>query len=1472
MEYREFNEYQTPLSKIVDDIPKEVYTELLSTIDDIEFISRLASKDMKTIEETPKTEDGKVIVDIASPHRLRDMNYFREAAIHFQTHGCYTLAAPSSHPLSEYTKFWNTEADRIKNGMFREDGEWIPGGLYWYWNYCPMERTKRRKESSKRSDRVVDFPDIFLGDYLFFHYLEQAMEVGEHGELLKTRGVGWHGPNSEPVLTQEGWKTYGDISEGDYLIDRRGFPTKVLEVYPQGQKDIYEVALHDGRVVRCGKEHLWAVYDKCKGAANKGKLYTYSTKYLMQSKLYWKNKNGDSLYKFYIPDIEPVQYSEKNLPIGPYALGLLLGDGSLTTEQIRIACCDEDSKETIPNFLESLGYGFGVSKYDDGINYSVTDSIRCPFIMHHGGINPYGKNRLKQALENLELIVNTSGKFIPNIYKKASVEQRLELLKGLMDSEGSSYGRGSIEFANSNFKLIKDAEELVRSLGMNCRLSKGRNKNKQEYRLHIRTNIPIFKLTRKLNGQRRNSRAKNTPIISIKKLGYKEESTCFLVDNDEHLYLTTDFIPTHNSYKQASFGPRKALFVQNSSTFYAAFEKEFLIKDGVLNKTWGYLDFLAQHTPFPRMRLKDTIMEKKFGYKDPKTSAEKGILSTIIGVSAKDDPDKLRGKRGDIFFEEHGVFPQIKKAWQVSLDSVEDGENVFGLMCAGGCLTKNNLVWTNDGNLVTIDKLSPENGILGFDINNQTISKEPITYWQPPTKKECLRITTNTGRFIECSTDHPILWSRGNYNRTIEAPRVNGKRRAKSFKKIDFKLAESIKIGDQLATAGEVNIFGSKTMWEPRLIGCLIGDGSYGHDKTPVLSNCEEEINKYVEDNFDCTVEKQYITKLGKVYKEIRIKGITKQLRELGIYTQTKLNKRLPTNFHSYCRESMSELIGGLFDTDGYLSGLRTISLSQASKEILLEVQIALQKFGIHGNIMYKKPNLNNIKSKNGHYELEIRDKLSILNFKKYIKLSVREKQDRLDKTAKFVLNTKERNASPFPGIKFERVISIEYLGLQEVYNLTAGKTNTYLGNGIITHNTGGTLGADFEGAEDMHYNPASYHIYGIPNIFDRFATGKTKTGFFWGAYLNRANCYDENGMPDIVKALKEILLDRYNVTKASTDPVHITQRKAERPITPQEAVMRVEGNFFPVSDLKDHLEKCRVEGNSFTDGNYVGRLIIEESKVKWEESFDLSPIRVYPIKDNKVDGALEIFVHPKKMGNKPVPNRYIAGIDPIDDDSSTTNSLPSIFIFDLFTDEIVAEYTGRPRFANDFYEICRRLLIYYDARANYENDKKGLFQYFELHKCLYLLVETPQILRDMQYVKTAGYGNKSLGTNSGKTINAWGRRLQRDWLLAPAINKNTDEDGNIIDNTLNLHKIRSLAYLEELIKWNSDGNFDRVSAMGMCMILRADKMKFLDSYKGMDNSNGSELAADDYFTLNYDKRFGIDLSRIELIGSEKSF
>lgn len=402
----------------------------------------------------------------------------------------------------------------------------------------------------------------------------------------------------------------------------------------------------------------------------------------------------------------------------------------------------------------------------------------------------------------------------------------------------------------------------------------------------------------------------------------------------------------------------------------------------------------------------------------------------------------------------------------------------------------------------------------------------------------------------------------------------------------------------------------------------------------------------------------------------------------------------------------------------------------------------------------------------------------------------------------------------------------------------------------MLAGGTGGTVGASFEGSERLFYQPDAYNIYGIPNVFDKNTNGESNCGFFWGAYLNRNECYDQNnGEPDVIKSLIEILLDRHEVKYGSSDSSAITQKKAEEPITPQEAVMRIDGTIFPVADLKEYLESIGPRKDSFLAEHYTGELVVNsKGNVEWKPNSNTTPLRSYDSSDTNRTGGIEIFTMPRKNSQGEITRgRYIAGIDPVDSD--TGKSLFSVLILDTFTDTIVAEYSGRPRLITDAYETCLRLLKFYNAEANYESNLKGLFSYFDARNCLHYLADVPQVLKDMDLVKATNlYGNKAKGTHANANINRWGRELQAEWMLTKSV-QSTEEEPR-----LNMHYLRSIPYIQECIAWNADGNFDRVSAAGMLFILREDRFKRIQSAKINDTNKGSKLAHDPFFAKNFKK------------------
>ena len=406
---------------------------------------------------------------------------------------------------------------------------------------------------------------------------------------------------------------------------------------------------------------------------------------------------------------------------------------------------------------------------------------------------------------------------------------------------------------------------------------------------------------------------------------------------------------------------------------------------------------------------------------------------------------------------------------------------------------------------------------------------------------------------------------------------------------------------------------------------------------------------------------------------------------------------------------------------------------------------------------------------------------------------------------------------------------------------------------------TAGDNESDFAGAQEIMYNPKGYNMYAIPNVYDKYNQGKPYFVFFFPGYVNRKGCYNKDGVSDVIKALIEILMNRYRVKYNSTDPNTIIKTIAEVPITPAEAIVKTGVNMFPVADLTERVGQLDANPTEYDDV-YVGDLVFnKDGQVEYKPTSAI-PIRDFPHKDNKIEGAIEIYQMPEidKNTGKPYNDRYILGTDPYDDDESNTMSLGSIFVLDLWTDRIVAEYTGRPSFADDYYEICRKLCLFYNGRLNYEYNKKGLFSHFSTRNSLYLLTDVLDFLKEKQMMKD-GYGNKSKGTNASPAINAYARSRLRSWLLAPVPITQTIDGEEKEVMVPRLFTVRNRALLKELINYNSEGNFDRISAMGMLMLLREDRMIRYQgdaSKEKQERANNSYDGNDPFFKRNYDFRF----------------
>ena len=627
--------------------------------------------------------------------KFHNTDKFRQAALHFLKYGTYTDAPRGT---SDYIKYWDEETKRCLDGYTAEDGEYITGYHYFYLNYSPIytvkvkEYTDRYGNKRQRRERSFGFPSFWDYDAYYYYAIDDAEVAGQHMAVLKCRKRGYEQPYSELVATPNGFTTMGSLQIGDEVMNPDGKPTRVIEIFEQGYKDVYQLELADGRTVRCGADHLWEVI--CANNHFKHKVVT--THDLMTLGLFnHTTVNGKqyNVYKYYLPAIQPVQYSEKQQNIHPYVLGALLGDGALTKRTPKISSMDQP---ILDRLQELLGDGFEF-KYDPTTTceYRIVDKER---FLHKDEFKngQYGVNRLHRWLEDLNLCVGCEYKYIPDQYKFGSVEQRIELVKGLMDTDGYISKDGSMMFANTSKQLIDDFVEVIRSLGLLCTVVRkdpasggvynGRTifGTKFSYNVYIKGNPDIFYLPRKRNRIRFDRKFSNkVAIVDIKWLGEQEQQRCIMVDNPNHLYLTRDYIPTHNSFKGASMLVRNYELIPGSKNFAIASEQKFLIGDGLLTKAWQIMDFIDKNTAWAKQRLKSTSMERTSGFKvkdEFGKETEQGYQSSIIGITLKNDPERIRGTRGKLFlWEEAGKFDSLMEAWSIARSSLESDDGVaFG--------------------------------------------------------------------------------------------------------------------------------------------------------------------------------------------------------------------------------------------------------------------------------------------------------------------------------------------------------------------------------------------------------------------------------------------------------------------------------------------------------------------------------------------------------------------------------------------------------------------------------------------------------------------------------------------------------------------------------------------------------------------------------------------------------------------------
>ena len=384
------------------------------------------------------------------------------------------------------------------------------------------------------------FEDTFRYEMLKPYQREGIAAAVQAGNFLiaDEMGLGKAQPLTSFILTPTGWRRMGDIRVGDKVIGADGFPTKVLGVYPQGVKDVYKIMFSDGCATECCGDHLWRVTTALKKwRGGRGELLSAS-ELIGNLKTTVINSSGKYNNKYYIPLVDPIRFErEDSLPMDPYLLGLLLGDGGLTNSVV-ISLADQELIDSVESILPP-GHYMKRRKHG-GCDYQLSGPDRKE-----------GSNLIRTALKKLGLFGKRSEqKYVPYIYKFSSIPNRIAILQGLLDTDGSVGKKGgAIEYSSTSLRLAMDVQFIVQSLGGVAKITEKPTRCQLAYRVRISlpNNIEPFRLSRK--AERVVKRKKYFPtraIVSIEPFGRKP-TQCIRVEAADGLYLTDNCIVTHNT-------------------------------------------------------------------------------------------------------------------------------------------------------------------------------------------------------------------------------------------------------------------------------------------------------------------------------------------------------------------------------------------------------------------------------------------------------------------------------------------------------------------------------------------------------------------------------------------------------------------------------------------------------------------------------------------------------------------------------------------------------------------------------------------------------------------------------------------------------------------------------------------------------------------------------------------------------------
>jgi hypothetical protein len=582
----------------------------------------------------------------------------------------------------EVLDFYTEEYKKITQGV-NIAGVFIHPLLYWYLNFfktdIPMSQFKNTPLYNPSKKRLITNP--FLRDNELF-YIDSYAEADEKNLGLfafGTRRFGKALKNDEKLYYTDGSiRNIGDAKVGDTIIGGDGNSTKIVGVYPQGKVELYKVKFSDGREIICCDEHLWTVFDY--QAQNFKTLPLKEIQKNYKFKRHSHNKEINVL-NYYIPISKPINYDLNLKPfIDPYFLGLWIGDGN--SKGTAITTIDNEIIEYISKIAKK--YNLNIRK--EGITYHITSNKL--------GGNSKTHNCLLNKLIDKNLINN---KHIPAECFKWNVNDRLDLLSGLMDSDGTATKGGGISFSQSNKEIAYQFYYLCLELGIHCKIVnktgkylKKNNKLNTFYIVILFTEEEVFRLKRKLDRTKQDfnvSKYNKNTRVSICDIEYYgiDEATCIRVDNKDKLFLTSNCVVTHNTVMESAVLTWSCTITENSEALVIGGDESDIQK---LSKTLE-IAFTNVHSAFylPKnnndwSKLIQFGLKNKAGERIPYGD----IFIRNVNKGADNASEKTAGTTPTAFIvDEAGKF-NCKSMFQAAIPSFQtpDGWSLVPLLMGTG--------------------------------------------------------------------------------------------------------------------------------------------------------------------------------------------------------------------------------------------------------------------------------------------------------------------------------------------------------------------------------------------------------------------------------------------------------------------------------------------------------------------------------------------------------------------------------------------------------------------------------------------------------------------------------------------------------------------------------------------------------------------------------------------------------------------